>query len=215
MGAQHTLRASKMKPNAGGGGGGGGTVFVNDTFTGADGTILQSRAGETGATWTKHPLGDANDATLVSNALKVPASNSMYYTSGTPATAEYDVEALIIVLSNNAGSGHGICGRMDTAASTFYMARVNMSNGNVELYKRITGTFTLLGQWAYVAATGVNPVVKLQLRDAAKKVFVDGVERISSADNTITGAGRAGFRGGGNDSTGQGHLFDYLKATNA
>ena len=36
--------------------------------------------------------------------------------------------------------------------------------------------------------------MKLEIRDAAKKVFIDGVERISSTDNAITAAGKAAIR---------------------
>ena len=36
--------------------------------------------------------------------------------------------------------------------------------------------------------------MKLEIRDATKKVFIDGVERISSSDNTISAAGKAAIR---------------------
>src|SRR5438105_180135 len=109
---------------AGGGGGGGGTVFVSDAFTDTNGVRLGSHVGATGATWTAHPAGvtpaPTSDFLVDANRLYASVSNLIYYASGIPATAEYDVESVMHLFTGAAAGSTGICGRMDTTASTFY-----------------------------------------------------------------------------------------------
>jgi hypothetical protein len=62
------------------------------------------------------------------------------------------------------------------------------------LFKTVAGVNTSLGTFNEALINGDERTIKLQIRDATKKVFIDGVERISSADNAITAAGRAGVR---------------------
>lgn len=192
-------------------------AIVTDTFTDTAGTLLNAHVGETGANWTKH--GSSGAPTLVvSNAGRIYCSglNTIYYTSGVPASAEYDVEWITRYLSTpqSFNVATAITARHSTVADTFYMARLSFDQ--LELYKRVAGTFTLLGSYAFTPVTNTDYAIKLEIRDATKKVYLDGVERISSTDNAITAAGRVGARGntttGASNTTG-GHI-DNLTATN-
>jgi len=84
---------------------------------------------------------------------------------------------------------------------------------SVKLFKRVGGTFTPLGVYDATLATGT--IIKLEITDATKKVFVDGVERISSTDNALTSVGTWGIifgKGAGPDSLHlrpQWHLDDF------
>lgn len=188
-------------------------VFVNDSFTGADGTNLTAHTGETGATWTAHTASGAT-IVLTSNRAGDGGNNAIYYASGLPATADYDVESLIYFVTNTA-SAHFICGRMDTTANTFYGMRWNQGTTAWQLYKRIAGTFTQLGSdYTDAVATGNTRTAKLQLRGTTITAFIDGTSRISVTDSAITAAGRVGFRGNGALSTSGGHN-DWLTGTNA
>jgi hypothetical protein len=169
-------------------------VFVNDTFTESADTDLTSHTGETGAAWsaiTSHttPVIDSAD----DNVKGTGTGPRGAYASGVPQSAEYDVDA-IITLSGGTDDFPGIIGRCSTSASTFYMARYNGPDGAWELYRNVNGSFTLLDSWPEALAAGDSRAVKLEIRNATKKVFIAGVERISSTDNTITAAGRAGVR---------------------
>lgn len=172
-------------------------AFVDDTFTDAENTLVQNHTGEIGATWTKHS-GSGTDA-KVTNANRVIASASdqraIYYASGVPANAEYDVEGSIRAVTNDGiDEDISVAGRMSTTATTFYFAENNpLGTDAWYLYKVVSGTFTSLGSYAQTLTAGNSYTVKLEIRDAAKKVYVDTVERISSTDNAITAAGRAGF----------------------
>ena len=63
---------------------------------------------------------------------------------------------------------------------------------------------------------GTTSHLKLEIRDATKKFFIDGVERISSSDNAITAAGKAAIRYYNSDwgfgTTGK--PLDNFRATN-
>lgn len=177
-------------------------VFSSDTFTDAANTLLQNHVGEVGATWTKHAAAVADATISNANRLKKTATGAgHYYTSGVPASNQYDVECVIRRLSS-VDTAAGVIGRADQTANTLYLARFN-NNNNWELYRAVSGTFTLIGNFAQAITTNQDYSLKLEIRDAAKKLYVDGVERVSSADNTITAAGRAGVRHGfGADTAG-------------
>jgi hypothetical protein len=203
------------------------SIFASDTFTGTAGTDLASHAGELGASWTKHGFNSGlGAAALNSNNLRASSDNGtvIYYTSGTPSGAEYDVEATLAPgtdMANSAWQG-GVAGRIDTAANTFYLGAYsnNFTGGsnNYFLHKRVAGALTVLG--TFNATLSASTALKLEIRNAAKKVYVGGTERISSTDNAITSAGKAGvyqsattaFSGVG-QGAGRGVLIDTFVAT--
>lgn len=181
-------------------------TFLSDTYTDTAGVLLQNHTGETGALWTKHP--NAGSDALITTGGRLRATSgtaALYYASGVPATAEYDVEAPFFVASVPSTTLDGIAGRLSTSVNTLYLARYNNTGFQWELLKLVAGTATVLATFAQALTVSQTYTVKLQIRDAAKKLFIDGVERISSADNAITAAGRAGVRmadNGGGDAAG-------------
>ena len=89
-----------------------GDTFVRDTMTGSDGTDLTAHTGETGATWAK-VASTTGSIKLTSNRCKGDSGVvSLYYASGDPASAEYDVEADLYKVSNTDYAGIG--GRVST-----------------------------------------------------------------------------------------------------
>lgn len=203
------------RKKASGGGGGGGAVFVSDTFTGTDSTDLTAHTGETGATWAK-VTGVTGVIKITGNTAKGDSGGlSMYYASGTPDTNEYDIEVDLHNIS--AVDWPGIGGRIDPATDTGYWLNLHSDNVNWRLNKRVAGVDTSLGEFPHDMNPGDNRHLKLQIRDATKKAFVAGVEIISSADNSITGVGKAGIRTQNSDwgfgSTGK--TMDNFTATNA
>lgn len=186
-------------------------AFVTCTFAGSNSTNLDAHTPEgLGDTWTRHGS-YSGSMQIQTNRIVCIAANAGYYASGVPSSAEYSVQATVRRVS---GTGNiGPTARMSTSADTMY--RVLVDGTNVVLAKRVAGSSTTLGSWAHGLSDGGEIVVKLECLDATKKVYVDGVERISSADNAITGAGRAGVVsfGIGTSSTGL-HLDDF-SATDA
>jgi hypothetical protein len=126
-------------------------------------------------------------------------SGDYVHSSATPAGVEYYVQGDI----TSTGYSNWLMGRVSTTANTFYFVQYNAGGANEwRLYRRVAGTATLLGSYAGDVPTSVR-TVKLEIKDATKKVFIGGVERISTTDNTITAAGRPGI------GSGQGTIDNY------
>ncbi len=204
-----------------------GSVFVLDNFNGAAGTLLQAHSPDTGGAWSKQEGLTSDYAIDGAGGLYLPGGTDArtYWNAATPASAEYDVEVQFTRLGTAAASGGGdiILLARRTGTATFgdgYGARINFSAATVTLFKEpTTGGATQIGSAAKTWTVGTVYVVKLQVRNATKKVFVDGVEVISSTDNSNTGVGKAGLSGAPNNagvsSATIGPLIDSFKATNA
>jgi hypothetical protein len=168
-------------------------AVVTDSFTGTDGTLLQSHTGEVGASWSSHSNYPAA-MRLQSGRLWGPEW-SLYHASGIPATNEYDVKADLHVKSN--AGAIGVVGRSSTSgADSLYMGRYNAGTARWELVKCISTGCEVLGFHSQTLTVGATYAVRLEIRNAAKKLFVDGVQRASSTDNAITQVGRTGIRSG-------------------
>jgi hypothetical protein len=191
-------------------------AFASDTFTDTAGTELSAHPADTGQTWVEHPSYASGSLVITdANRLRCGAGVGGYYLDAAPATAEYDVTADFVVISST-GIFAGQTARMDTAANTFYHVRFNSTIGCWELFKFVAGANTSLGQGpAFTYTVGETYTVTLQIRDAAKKIIVDGVEQVSSADNSITAAGRAGIRWSSGNSNTTGTHLDNFTVTDA
>ena len=178
--------------------------FVADSFTDTPGEPLDSHVGETGATWTKHPSSGVgtmviSDANRVRPDTVSPGTlDTFYYASGVPAGPEYTI-AFDLREITTAIYSVAVCGRLSTSALTYYSVEYQNDASAWRMLKRVAGAYTVLGTFAQ--ANGHYSVV-FEITDAAKKLFVNGVERISSADNDITAAGRIGFRAANNAAWG-------------
>jgi hypothetical protein len=137
-----------------------------------------------------------NLSTLTANSVR--QSVNSYVAQSVAYTVQGDV---------NLGAGSfslsdvGVIGRW-TDVNNFYLGRLQNLGGvvSVDLFKRVAGAFTSLGTFA-PGAVG-SGTVKLQITDGAKKVFWNGVQQISSADNALTSAGQVGIRLQGTPSGG-------------
>ena len=105
--------------------------FLTDTFTDTNGTNLQSHTGDTPHTWTK--ISGTNNAVIQSNALQGDGGASgtcLYRASIAAATPDYQVSASV---TTNTGTAQGVCGRMNSAGTDFYLARYLQSAGEWQL----------------------------------------------------------------------------------
>jgi hypothetical protein len=185
-------------------------TFVDDTFTGeADDTALPAHTGEVGATWTNLSAG-----LLVSAAGRVFKSGgggSVAIASGSPATAEYDVEADIVALTDVSGHSLGVMGRVVDNSNHYWFDALDGTG--LRLFKRVANSNTQLGSYSTTVDGSYAARLKLELRDGAKKCYEAGVERISSADNALTAAGSAGIRAAGTASSTTGLHLDNFTAS--
>ena len=190
--------------------------FVGDTFTDTDGTSLSAHTGEVGASWSA-----AGNITFGGQMFSNRVRGTSIFTrgakaSGTPATAEYDVAADLVFVTDILNRDNGVFGRQVAGIGDANNTRYEAFHRNHfwTLRKWVANTNTTLGTFQETVGDGPTKALVLELRDAAKKVYVDDVELISSSDNDITGAGFAGlFLGDNSDTTGV-HL-DNFTATDA
>lgn len=188
-------------------------TFASDTFTDAAGTALASHTADLGGPWVDHPATAGLSVISNENRARNSSTPAMYYLTAAPASADYDVEAVLHVKSVIAGEFSGPVGRLDTSGDTHYWATYRQSTGEWVLQKRVGSTATNLGTFTQTLSVGTSYTVKLEMRGTAIKVYVGGVERISATDAAITAAGRAGFRlGGATQSNTTGIHIDSLSA---
>lgn len=188
-----------------------GSTFMADTFTDTDSTAIVDHTGETAATWTiqaQHPL---SNYIITSNRLRTSDGvTGCVYASGIPVSADYSVTALVY----QAGSsilGMGPAGRISTSANTMYAARYVSASGEWQLLRMVSGTASVLGQFAATTSNTVTYTVKLEMVGSSIKVYLNGSEIISVTDTQIPSAGRAGVRG---VSQSGGHHIASISATN-
>ncbi len=195
---------------------GGSTTAVSDSFTESANTVLTSHSPDTGTGWTEvydsSPSGD--DATVVATEDIVRAGSSVndvgqaYTAQPAPAGVDQDISIAIDTLISDTGTKpFGLFGRR-TDNSNFYHVQIlpnEHSEASVKLWKFVSSVDTELG--SYDATLAVGDIIKLEIRDATKKVYINGVERISSSDNSLTNAGTWGLYFGNYNGAGAGgHL---------
>ena len=174
------------------------TGTSSDSFTGTAGATLQSRAGEIGATWTKHAISGTTDA-VVTNAGRIrkngTTSGALYYSSAVPASADYKVEADVYVATSVSNDLIGIVGRLDPAIAngTFYAAVYDRSSQMWTLGSIVNGTSSVLGQSsAQPLMAGATYRLALDMTGPTIRLLVDGVQQVSVVNAAITTPGRGG-----------------------
>src|SRR5687767_8595963 len=125
--------------------------FGSDAFTDTAGVGLAAHTPTGGGTWTEHASDNAGNI-VISDANRARSSSgntTLFYHSGTPATAEYDVSSDIHVFTTAVTSHQpGIAGRIDTAAATYYAIRKTTSTTTqFQLIKNVAGSVTVLASF--------------------------------------------------------------------
>lgn len=191
--------------------------FLYDTFTGVDGTAINSHTGETGATWTTDPWHNRGGLVLT-NANRVRNSDddvslaSGNYASGVPTSADYSVTETVRAVALSGWPGYvGVFGRRNLAGFEFaaYWVIYYPTDGKWHLYKNSTE----LGTYTQALVDGTDYQLTLDMAGTTIRVLIDGVERINVTDSTYAAAGKAGiiaYRSATN-STGM-HIGDVAAA---
>lgn len=196
-------------------------LIASDSFTGTSGTLLTSRAGELGSTWTTL-AGSLNTEKISSlnRAFRSGAGQSINYVSGVPASPNYSVEADLNYRGAIAVDSVGVIGRMSTSAKTFYGA-IRWTDNTWRISKGTGGSPTFLATSATQPALTIGESYRIRLQmsgttSTTLSLYVNGVFIISATDSSspYTAAGRAGIIDGissatsKTDTTGL-HFEDY------
>lgn len=102
-------------------------------------------------------------------------------------------------ISTNADRRCGLTARVpagESGVANCYTCYLTYDGKNVDagLDKIVATVTTNLGSYALDGTAGTFYALKLQIRTDAKKLYIDGVERISSVDDVLTGNNFAGVR---------------------
>ncbi len=199
--------------------GGCGSGQVCDTFTegGSSDIPITSHTPDTGTGWTE-VFDDTSAGTdlevnapsdrLRSGYSSTETGNGQAYTAQPdPTTPDQDVSVTIAVVHNdNSPRLWGLFARR-TDNDNFYHVQIvpdtYTGQDTFTLWRYVGGVATKLGGYNETTITA-GMVVKLEIRDAAKKVYIDGTERISSTDNSLTAAGTWGIYWGNFNGAGDG-----------
>ena len=186
------------------------TTRVSDTFTETSDTEITSHTPNTGTGWSgiqnnltcTQPSGAATSPVIQASTdtakicLGSTITDAGQWASAQPDPTSVTQTITVTFASIYSGSGTrtvGIFGRRtdNDNAYVVYIYPNGHANDSVNLYKIVSGTATSLG--SYDATLAIGTIIKLEITDSAKKVYVDGTERISSADNSLTSIGTWGL----------------------
>lgn len=168
-------------------------VFVQDSFTGANGTALQDHTGEVGATWTKMPGRDGNIVLEDGVAAQVANVRAGYNPSGTPGSADYEVSA------DHAWRNSPFCtlrlfARTDGTEDNGYFYDWTRNIARAEIFKIVNGTRTVLASPGQSTVNeGVFRNYRLVLTGTTLEAYIDANQWSSAVDSTFTAAGQVGL----------------------
>ncbi|MDD5397044.1 MAG: chitobiase/beta-hexosaminidase C-terminal domain-containing protein [Candidatus Moranbacteria bacterium] len=173
------------------------TNNVQDTYTDTAGTLLENHTGEVGATYTQ-VMGNPGDSIINnSNQLRPNSTGVADYTlSGIPSSADYQVQADVIVKSIVDEGLYGVIARSSADGQQQYVARYNdyPTNKSWELYLHNGGNnYTRLGYYPQTLVSGQTYALKISVTGSNIKVYVDNTMIIDAVDTAITAAGFAGI----------------------
>ena len=150
-----------------------------DSMTGTADATLQSRNGETAASWTKYAISDSDAVLTPAGRIRKDGGTSLgavYFASALPASADYTVEADVYVASNLANDVAGVLGRVDVNNANGYYVRYEQADQRWILYRVSNADLTMLGQSGIQALTaGTTYRLALDLTGTSIRALVDGV----------------------------------------
>lgn len=172
---------------------------ASDAFGGTTGDTLATYS----ASWTKHGSYASGEAVITNTGhVRCSASPIVYYHATTPATPDYSI---FVRMYNYGGTSKfgGPAARIDTAANTFYYVEYDDNFTVFRIRKKVAGTISLLASGSASVSVGASAALELRLAGTSLKLFVNGVQDISTTDSSITAAGKAGIylSGTGTDVT--------------
>jgi hypothetical protein len=170
-------------------------VAVVDTFTDTDATLLDAHTPESG-TWTKHAASN-NNLQIASNRVRASSNTEgMYYHSYDHASAEYEIEADFTWVGGTVEAFY-LMARMDVTGGTVedrYAFGYNAGSTRWQIDVVNAGVFTVLNTSADTLTVTQTYHLRVVCTDAAKTLYVDGVQKCTTATNALTPAGKAGLR---------------------
>lgn len=168
------------------------TLFVQDTFTGPNNTLLENHAPDTGGAWSRV---SGQGLLIQGNEVTPDKTNGsdVYMNAATPPSAEYVVGITVSFIAFNSDNYVQLFARM--TGNTGYVAYLD-ARSNYSIIRYVNGVPTILASGtttALILGINVDNSVLFHVTDASKRLIVNGTVVATVTDNTITSAGRVGF----------------------
>lgn len=146
--------------------------IFTDNFNRADENL------ETSTNWTR-VAGSAGDATVASNACAVPTTNALsYYSCPDIGSANHYAEAEWMTVAHAVGPFIA-CRIAGINNNNFVGARWDNANTRIQLYKRVSGTFTNLAN--FTTALNAGDRIRLECNGDNARVLLNDAEVIAPA----------------------------------
>ncbi len=172
-------------------------VVGSDTFTDTAGTNLTAHTADVGGAWAKVTGSTGN--LIISSAnrarLDTVGSGAVYYHAATPDSAQYDAQATFYYFTGIAGNYNALWANLLTTANTGYLVQYEQDAGKWVINQATNDVYTNIGQYVQALTNSTAYTVKLEIRTASQKAYIDGVLRITATDTTHTAVGKCGLSG--------------------
>lgn len=193
-------------------------TFISDDFTDIAGTLLSLHTPTVaGGSWTLDTNINAAGSMVITDANRVRpaiagAAASVYYTSTSPASADYTLSCTLHFFTNT-GSGTGYAGlaaRLDTSLSTYgYIGIYNFTAAQWEIR---TGAGGQVGTpFPAVLTAGTDYSIQFTLQGTLLSLFVNSILVVQGTSAYQSAAGKAGVIGYGTFTNSTGiHIDDVI-----
>ena len=166
-------------------------IVIYDSFTDVDGTLLENHVPEVGGKWRKVSTGTAK---IASNMAVWNAGIVAVYDILTPMLGpEYDISCAVDAIADDSAATFHLYGRFEVFSNTWYEFSYDGTLQTWNIYRRVNGVNTLLATVVQALGTDQRRIT-ISIRDAKKAIFLDGVELLTTVDNTIPDAYYVAFR---------------------
>lgn len=202
-------------------------IFLDNFTEAVSNTPLDSHTPDVGTGWTK--LESVNCAgcdiralaggfNVARNTLDVAQARVIYTAQATYSSALYDVTAEVRDQFGvpNDDDPWWLHARV-TDASNYYAAGAYLSGANPDIFiiKKEAGVVTTLASANSGFSFSASTTVKFEIRNATKKLFINGAEILSTSDNSLTSTGECGLSLGNtrlsSDDIDTGWTFDVFE----
>ncbi|MCU1246072.1 MAG: hypothetical protein JWN02_1982, partial [Acidobacteria bacterium] len=166
------------------------TTFVSDTFTVGANTMLEAHSPNVGGAWTRYVGGSGITLNAAAdNARNVATGDWNVYGNATSApNAEHVVGATVTFAAASANNFLELYGRGSASLLNGYAIRF-ASSGAISMVRYVGGAATTVASGTVTVALNSPITVVFSLKNASKQLWINGVQVLTSADNTVATTG--------------------------
>lgn len=172
-------------------------AFLSDTFTEASDTALGSHTPDVGGTWTVFSAGGMTVAASEDRVRGDSSSSSgAAYNSASPASDEYDVEAIVRRTTSDSNPLGGIYVRYDTAGPHYVQLYMSQPDSLLVMQEVQSGAVSESSTYSKTWTADLSYTFKIEARNGTNGVkgYLDGTQRVQITWSGGSTPGKAGVR---------------------